>query len=205
MQPTRFLHPADGATERLSGFMAHLRSNGMMNGFSQTDAALRALDTINAMNIEEVRLSLKAICARDEEKFARFDDLFTAYWLNRGLEREQFQPSKNNKYVSGSSNHAGRTASGSSSEDGEAEAPDEGGEGGTSSRDGRLQASRTTTIEKTDFRKLMTPQDLDRAMALAERLARAIRDRRSRRRKAAKGGAGPRFLLHEGLDDSEGD
>ncbi|GAB4351822.1 MAG: VWA domain-containing protein [Oricola sp.] len=190
MQVTRFPERAAGPADRLAGFMAHLRMNGIPAGPGETETALAALGAVDAGNINEVRLALKAVCAGDADQERRFDDLFDAYWLNRGRKREgtaATHASRNMKATSGSNY---RLASGASDAEGEADTPDDdkedaAGRPGT----GRLVASRITTIEKTDLRRLMTPEDLGQAERIAERIARSIRDRRSRRRSAAARGA----------------
>ena len=55
--------------------------------------------------------------------------------------------------------------------------------------EGKLVGSRIKNLEKTDLRELMVPEDLARAEQLASKLANAIRDRRSRRRRASRRGA----------------
>jgi uncharacterized protein with von Willebrand factor type A (vWA) domain len=77
-----------------------------------------------------------------------------------------------------------------SSSPGKTDRPDDGdGDGeAASSGEGRLIASRIRQTERRDLREFVTPQDIRHAEAIAERLARTIRYRRSRRRKAAKRG-----------------
>ena len=43
MQTTRFPERAEGPAERLAGFMAHLRHNGIAAGLGETEIALAAL------------------------------------------------------------------------------------------------------------------------------------------------------------------
>ena len=186
MQVTRFPERAHGPADRLAGFMAHLRINGIPAGLGETETALAALGAIDAANMAEVRLALKAICAGDADQETRFDDLFDAYWRNRGRRRDSaaISSSAHQMQARGAGNY--RMASGTSEEAGEADTPDdesaeETGRSGT----GRLVASQISTVEKTDLRKLMTPEDLERAERVAEKIAKSIRDRRSRRRKAA--------------------
>ena len=185
MQVTRFPERAQGPAERMAGFMAHLRLNGVPAGLNETETALAALCAIDAGDIGEVRLALKAICAGDADEEKRFDELFDAYWRNRGRSRDRtaVTPSVQNMRAKGAGNY--RLASGTSDDTGEAVTPDEGTEGAAGrSGTGRLGASRIATVEKTDLRKLITQEDLEHAEQVAERIAKSIRDRRSRRRKA---------------------
>jgi uncharacterized protein with von Willebrand factor type A (vWA) domain len=202
MQVTRFPERAGGPAERLAGFMAHLRMNGIPAGLGETETALAALGAVDANRIGEVRSALRAVCAGDAEQERRFDELFDAYWLNRGRKRDgtaATHSSRNTKAQSGSNY---RLASGATDDDGDADTPDDetAGEAGRSGT-GRLVASKISTIEKTDLRKLMTPEDLELAERVAEKIARSIRDRRSRRRKAALSGDAldMRKILHKSV------
>jgi uncharacterized protein with von Willebrand factor type A (vWA) domain len=88
MQVTRFPERAGGPAERLAGFMAHLRMNGIPAGLGETETALAALGAVDAGRIGEVRSALRAVCAGDADQERRFDELFDAYWLNRGRKRD---------------------------------------------------------------------------------------------------------------------
>lgn len=190
MQATRFHGRAAGPADRLAGFMAHLRMNGIPAGLGETETALVALGVVDALQTGEVRSALKAVCAGDFDQERRFDELFDAYWMNRGRERDRASVTRSSRDKQAGGFRGDRLASGESNEKGEADSPDE-GTGGTASRSGtgRLVASAVSTIEKTDLRRLMTPENLARAEQVAERIARSIRDRRSRRRKAAARGS----------------
>lgn len=192
MAVTRFPARAHGVADRMAGFMAHLRLNGIPAGLPETETALRALAAIDPLDRRQARSALKAICATDADRQARFDDLFDAYWLNGDRRtRPGAEPRDRTDRPSVRTPRAAfveRALAG-----GDAGTPDEAdgdGDGeAAQSGTGRLVASRIARIDKIDLRELMTPDDLARAEAVAERLARAIRDRRSRRRKAARRGA----------------
>ncbi|MEM7256918.1 MAG: VWA domain-containing protein [Pseudomonadota bacterium] len=192
MKPTAFPGTVSGVSERMTGFMAHLRGNGLFAGVTETQATLQALEQINLVNHHHVRLACKAICTNDHDNFSRFDELFDSYWFNRGreqagfaVEQQQSQKRKQNTF------QPGVDTSHQSSAEGSADHPDDGTSEGNASHngEGRLIASKTANIEKTDFRELMTPESLQQAEQLAARLANAIRDRRSRRFRADKKGA----------------
>ncbi|QKV17628.1 vWA domain-containing protein [Oricola thermophila] len=192
MQVTRFPERANGPAERLAGFMAHLRLNGIPTGLGETETALAALAAVDAGHVGEVRSALRAVCVGDAEQEKRFDDLFDAYWLNHGRSRDGTVVTHSARNMKAKSGSNYRMAPGESDEEGEADMPDEDGEGASAGDGtGRLVASKISNIEKTDLRKLMTPEDMTRAERIAERIARSIRDRRSRRRKAALRGAMP--------------
>lgn len=178
---TCFPARAAGPADRMAGFMAHLRANGLAVGVAETGAALEALAAVNAVDEAEARMALKAVCATTREDFARFDDLFAAYWHNRGREREgKAKASKSERQRSSQMAEMSGLAG-----TGRADRPDTDGAGEADANgEGRLTGSRTANLMRIDLREVVAPEDMAEALAIAERLARAIRDRRSRRRRA---------------------
>ncbi len=191
MRITRFPTRADGVAERMTGFMAHLRLNGINVGVAETETALLALDSINAINPEQTRLALKAICANNTDRYAKFDELFNAYWYARGRQRERKQATKEKPYEKDRwSNRSLLDDAMQAAGIGTIDTPDNSNDGeAEQSGDGKLVASTMVNINKADLREFMKPDDLARAQQVAEQMARAIRDRRSRRRRAAKRGS----------------
>lgn len=190
MRATRFPARAESVADRMAGFMAHLRANGVPASLPETEAALRALERIAATDAEEVRSALRAVVATDADRQDRFDDLFNAYWLNAGRVRHHDQDLEPNWRPSPRQTSNLALAEEISGGSGAADTPDNSGEGEAElSGEGRLVGSRVANLRKTDLRTLMTPQDLAAAQQIAYRLARAMRDRRSRRRKADRRGA----------------
>ena len=197
MPVTRFPTRAEGVADRMAGFMAHLRLNGINVGVAETETALLALNSIDALEPEQTRLALKSICANDADRYAKFDELYNAYWYARGRRRDRNQTAKetpkekdrwSNRSLFDNAMQASDGGDGgtldtpdnsNSDEDGEAE----------QSGDGKLVASTLFNINKADLREFMKPEDLARAEQVAEQIASRIRDRRSRRRRAAKRGA----------------
>ncbi len=182
---TRFPARAAGPADRMAGFMAHLRANGLAVGVAETGAALEALAAVHAVDETEARMALKAVCATCREDFARFDDLFAAYWQNRGREREgkAKAPKSERQRSSQVAEMSGMTGTG------RADRPDTDGVGeAEADGEGRLTGSRTANLMRIDLREVVSPEDMADALAIAERLARAIRDRRSRRRRADRRG-----------------
>ncbi|MEO1161007.1 MAG: VWA domain-containing protein [Pseudomonadota bacterium] len=186
MQTTRFLERSGSIAERVTDFMSHLRGNGIPVGFVETDAAMRAFATIDVVDVDAARMALKAICACNEDGFERFDELFTAFWLNRG--REKSGTERHDKIRNNASQRSNLmqtddgTTDGSSGAQSEVD-PETKGEASTGG-EGKLVASQVSNLEKTDFRELMTPDALAQAEQVASLIARQIRDRRSRRRRA---------------------
>ncbi|CAG1015590.1 hypothetical protein RHIZO_05108 [Rhizobiaceae bacterium] len=189
MRATRFPTRASGVADRMAGFMAHLRLNGLPAGLLEAETALRALERIAPTDPGEVRLALKAICATDADRRARFDELFDAYWLDAGRVRHRpAQAADSSKAAPRQTSHL--TVAAAAESRGTADAPENSGDGEADmSGEGRLVASRLANLRKTDLRALATPEELAAAETIAFRLARAMRDRRSRRREAARRGA----------------
>lgn len=182
---TRFPARAEGLADRVAGFVGHLRMNGMKLGPRETADALAALSEVDALDPAEARMALAALLVPDAEGWRRFDDLFDAYWFNAGRTRNgeasahvRVQSARPSLWAG----HFGETGGG------EAEAePDTAGEGDGEAEEteGRLLATRTATLARRDLRELTDEATLREAKAVARRIARAIRDRRSRRRRQA--------------------
>jgi uncharacterized protein with von Willebrand factor type A (vWA) domain len=191
MPATRFIEPASGPAERLAGFMAHLRLNGIKAGPQETGLALAALNAVAAANPREARFALKSLLATGRDSWGRFDELFDAYWYNAGRERAgtapatRTQPSRRpaiwTSQEGGGAEQAANPNLAVGADDGDAAAASGAGTG-------RLIATRTEALMRRDLRELTDPSELAEAAAIARRLARAIRDRRSRRRQSARRG-----------------
>lgn len=184
---TRFAARDPGPAARVSGFLGHLRENGLKLGVGETGLALAALAEVEAADPAEARLALKTVCAGCREEAERFDDLFDAYWMNEGRVRVRAMPARPaaDHVRSSRSGGDGPAAPGCSGapvgagdDEGEAET------GGT----GRLVASRIRALSRADLRELVTPEDSAAAEAIARKIGEALRDRRSRRRRAARRG-----------------
>lgn len=190
---TRFPGRAPGPADRVAGFMAHLRENGLAIGVAETAAALEALSVIDPTDLWQARRALKAVCTGCADDHARFDDLFDGYWRNRGRERTR-PASRRQDGSAGTTRNTRRPLVEAMAQGGagRTDTPDPDGEG-EADRDGtgRLAGSKVRNMMRKDLREFLTPEDVAEAEAVAFRLARAIRDRRSRRWRAAKSGARP--------------
>ena len=180
-----------GPVARVSGFMAHLRRNGFAVGPAETEAALSFLLAADPTDAAEARLGLKTLLTGDRGQWQRFDALFDAYWLGRGLRQavpagraaktgERNRPALWDKVLppETSGNVLGPMAPLAEGED-KAVGPT-----GT----GKLVASRQEVLARSDLRKLVDPEEMAEAERLAARLAHAMRYRLSRRRVAASRG-----------------
>lgn len=184
---TRFAGRDPGHAARVAGFIAHLRENGLRLGVGETETALLALQTVPHWQLQTARLALKSVCTGSHDDIRRFDDLFDSYWLNAGRVRDRAAPSN-----SAASKHAHSTAEakGQSSATGRADSPDDGAEGEVSQSEGtgKLIASTAQNLFKKDLRDIVATGDIHEAELLAIRLGKALCDRRSRRRRAARKG-----------------
>jgi uncharacterized protein with von Willebrand factor type A (vWA) domain len=137
-------------------------------------------------------LACKAVIPRTADQFDHFDALFEAYWLNGGREKRGILNGDSNKAMNPSvrsarSEYGDDPASGN--EAGKAEEADQDNAQDTAqSGEGKLTGSLSRNIDKVDLRELMTPESLEQAERIARQLAAAMRDRRSRRRRAANRG-----------------
>lgn len=194
MDPTRFISAAAGVSERVTGFMAHLREHGMAAGVTECTEVLRAIQLLDPLHSDDLRLACKVVCATCADDYRRFDELFDAYWFAHGRQRSTVRQADTSSTKSARSlfeHNAQQSSNTSGNSSGEQlDQPDSDGQDDHAhSGDGKLVGSRITNIEKTDLRELMIPEDLARAEVLARKLAMAIRDRRSRRRRASRRGA----------------
>ncbi|WP_299950302.1 VWA domain-containing protein [uncultured Ruegeria sp.] len=184
---TKFAARDPGAAARVAGFMAHLRNNGLRLGVSETDLALAALCEVNASHPDESRQALRAVCTGCKEEAAHFDSLFDSYWMDMGRVKQkivQSSPSKGDDNV-----HSSRDARGEDTGSaGSVNTPDGVDGEAESEGEGRLIATEVRNLMRTDLRDLARPKDISEAEEVARRLGAALRDRRSRRRIAARKG-----------------
>ncbi|HYM32582.1 MAG TPA: VWA domain-containing protein [Candidatus Cybelea sp.] len=183
--------PPAGAAARMSGFMAHLRRNGFAVGPGETELVLSTLAANEFPNADAARLGLKTMLSGSREQWARFDDLFDAYWFERGLRTvERLGQSTATR------SHRPRPdiwdkvlpADEQAEAQGRTDRAPGIGQGDGEKTSGRLVASAGDALMRTDLRTLVTPDEMAEAERTAERLARAIRYRLSRRRLPSRRG-----------------
>ena len=186
---TRFTGSDPGAAVRVSGFMAHLRAHGFHLGVAETETALRALSCVNPIIPSEARLALKSVCAGSVEDSVQFDMLFDSFWMAEGRVRHKMIPSNTNPAPKDAKSNRIDDAQ-STSGAGSIHAPEDTQDGEESYADGtgKLVASKAHNLMKKDLRELVSAEDIRAAEKVAICLGKALRDRRSRRRKAARRG-----------------
>jgi uncharacterized protein with von Willebrand factor type A (vWA) domain len=174
--------PEITVTRRLVGFVRLLRDNGFTLGLREAEDAVRAARAAGFAGAEPLRWSLRALLCSCERDWSRFDDLFDAYWLRRGMRRA---------VVSGGAGGARARRNGTPIAAG-FELPDRAeGEGDVADalRGGRVGgASAIESLAQADLRHIHDPDEIERLHALAERLAARMRHRLSRRDKARRRG-----------------
>lgn len=179
-----------GARRKIGDFVRVLRDNGFIAGLAETSDALIVLASPASLSPSRLRPALRAIFCSNKADWEKFDDIFDAFWLGRGV--------KSATRISGvlQKNPPGMESSKSGDRPGNPDgAPDhvqrrmgpdnETGENSPGLREG---ASRADSLAKTDFRHLANPADLAEAHAVAARLAKAMRVRLTRREQARSRG-----------------
>ena len=184
---TKFAGRDPGPAARMSGFITHLRENGLRLGVAEADTALTALTHVDATWPDQSRRALKAVCTGSKDEAERFDALFDAFWLDAGRVRSKTTPTlkaPNSDDIHSSREAQGQDAGGS----GQSTAPDSGEGEAESDGEGKLIATVVKNMMRKDLRDLVRAEDIAEAEEVARRLGAALRDRRSRRRIAARKG-----------------
>lgn len=198
MRPTAFIDPASGVSERIAGFIAHLRENGYRVGVRETQYVLTAAQHLNTLDSHELRMASQTILATGSDQFKQFNELFDAYWFNRGRQKNALAQSRSQPSTVDTRKlfQPGADSARSSDTKGDEQKDDadqvdssDAEEELAQSGEGKLMGSRVKNLEKIDLREFMTPENLAEAELIARKIARAISDRRSRRRIAANRGA----------------
>lgn len=179
------------ARARLAGFVRTLRLEGYPVGLAESRDALAILAGADLARPARLMPALRALFASRPADFERFPAVFDAYWRARRTGMRVV--------ASGASARRGldiRRWRGPDAGAGEAGPPDrvsrseDGAEPIETHEDGprRAGGSKAERLETTDFRHLTDPDEIARAHALAERLARRMKARLTRRAKAARRG-----------------
>lgn len=179
-----------GTRRKLGNFVRVLRDNGFIVGFAETDDALITLSSPASLTPSRLRPALRALFCSNKADWEKFDEIFDAFWLGRGMKSATRISGVLQKKPPGmdSSRSGNRPGNPDGAPDhvqrrmGEDHDTDENSPG---LREG---ASRATSLAKADFRHLANQNDLAAAHAVAARLARAMRVRLTRREQARRTG-----------------
>ncbi len=181
---TKFAARDPGPAARVSGFIAHLRQNGMRLGVQEAETAMAALTCVSANDPDIACRALKAVCSGNAEDSRRFEQLFDSYWRDSGRVRQKVMPSQHSsarEHV-----HSSRDGHGNTSGTGAAQTPETEDGDADSDGEGKLIATKMRNMMRRDLRELVRPDEIAAAEAIARRLGKALRDRRSRRHKNAR-------------------
>jgi uncharacterized protein with von Willebrand factor type A (vWA) domain len=175
---------------RVAGFARALRDNGFKVGLAETRDALAVLTSPAAARPSALRPALRTLFSATHSDWQRFDEIFDAYWLGRGMRRVQ--------QITGATSESRvslKRMAETQSPQGEPGLPDHverrhGSEGDLpQDRRGRREgASRGDMLAKTDLRHIVSPEDVAATHALAARLARSMRARLVRRQQVRRHG-----------------
>ncbi len=176
---------------RLAGFVRTLRDNGFAVGLAETRDALSILASPAAGRVSSLRPALRGLLSATRSDWERFDAIFAAYWSGRGVRNMQAVSTS-----AGAGRALGRPrAEARPRSDGPPGMPDrtQRGDGPESEIDadgrGRSQgASRTEALTSADLRHIVDPEEVEKAHALAGRLAKRMRARLVRRQQARRRG-----------------
>jgi len=188
---------------RLAGFVRSLRESGYKVGLGETEDAIRLLRSDVIKRPQRLKQAFRALFCGRLSDWTKFDDVFDAFWLGRGV--------KSGIKVSGSSSkktmktiremvdaqgpRQDTIAGDVDRVPGEEDDPSDDTPSGH-----REGASIADNLGKTDFRNIHDPEQMAKAHELAEKLARAMRIRLTRRDKQKR--KGPRLDLRKTIRHS---
>jgi uncharacterized protein len=173
---------------RLAGFIRTLRDNGFGIGLAEAGDALRVLAAPGFERPSAVKPALRALLCGRRSDWEAFDALFDAFWRGRGV--------KSRTALAGAGAAAKPSLAAPASQGSGSPGPAtdviraDGDTDVDAAPSGRREgASRTESLTRTDFRKLVAPEALAEAHMLAERLAQRMRVRLTRRARACARGS----------------
>jgi uncharacterized protein with von Willebrand factor type A (vWA) domain len=174
---------------RLAGFARTLRDNGFKVGLAETSDALAILTAPLAVGPASLKPALRALFCATHSDWARFDEIFNAYWLNRSVRKARTLAG-----TSLANRQSARTLKDVGPRGGKPGLPDHverRNEQSNFAGDGRGKregASRHENLARADLRNVVDPIDIEQAYALAARLARVMRARLIRRERVRRHG-----------------
>ncbi len=178
----------ESARAKLSFFVKTLRDNGFVIGLAETRDALEIISGPSAARASLLRPALRALFCSRQSDWQKFDEIFDAYWLARGMKsatRTSGAPQKAPAGLQNAPSGKRGPADNQNTDNVERGEGSDTSEAGQSKREG---ASQTELLAHTDFRHITDPQELAKAHAIAERLAKTMRARLTRRMRARRTG-----------------
>ncbi len=191
------------AREKLVRFAKVLRENGYAIGLAETRDALKIISGPCSARPVLLRQTLRALFCGRQSDWRKFDEIFDAFWLRRGMKsatRVSGPPRKGTKAPQAGFAGAQGAGEGGQAEERRGKGQEEGEVASEPGKGMREGASRRESLALTDFRYLTQPEQLEEAHALAARLAQAMRARLTRRMKARR--SGPKLDLRRTIHKS---
>jgi len=171
---------------RLAGFARTLRDNGFAVGLAETRDALSILASPAAVRPELLQPAFRALFCATRSDWTRFDAIFAAYWLGRGMRRARLATDAASRNAPSMQRPVPSAAEGTPEHveagDGQAGSPIAG------RHEHAAAASAAEHLAATDLRRVVDPQEIAEAHALAQRLAHRMRTRLVRRAQARRRG-----------------
>lgn len=180
----------DAILGRIADFSRLLRRHDFSVGLGESADAARVAGEMGIQRPALLRQAFKALFCSRASDWQQFDALFDSYWLGKGMKRLM--------KVGGSAAASARPALslparqtpgdgavGELADQVSKTSGENSNEGATGKSEG---ASRSETHATIDFRKIADPQELAKAHDAAERLAKLMRTRLSRRENARQKG-----------------
>lgn len=173
---------------KLSGFATTLRDNGFVVGLAETRDALSVMGSDSATWPSRLRPAFRALFCSRHSDWQKFDEIFDAFWLKRGMKSATRVSGAPQKSPSGLQALAAGGRGLGDSQNADHVERREGSEQSQTGQSKREGASHTELITSADFRHLTDPADLAAAHDLAARLAHQMRARITRRMRARPSG-----------------
>jgi uncharacterized protein with von Willebrand factor type A (vWA) domain len=188
---------------RMVGFLHNLRDNAFSVSIGDGRDALRAAAALDLSRPGELRAALKPLLAIRRDERQRFDTLFDAFWLRRGVKHAE-RPATT---TTTSSQAQRRPSLGPVPEgvaafaDSISRAPADQAGAADNSTLRRGGASQAENLARIDFRHLDDPDDLAALDEMVEALALSLRRRLQRRRISGRHGTSLdlRRMLHASI------
>jgi uncharacterized protein len=177
-------HAGEAIRQRLAAFIRILRDNGFLTGLAESRDALALLADPIAQHGSRLRPAFRALFCGRRSEWEKFDEIFAAFWLGRGVKPALRTSglSPHQRMVPGQSSAASDPLANTGEPDRVARVLSESAM--VEGRGRREGASAAESFAKTDFRHMTDPAEIEAAYALAERLARCMRVRLTRRFRA---------------------
>ena len=180
--------PGPAMRRRLAGFVVTLRDAGFVIGQAEAQDAARLIAGPLADRPEGLRAGLRALFASRRSDLARFDELFDAFWRARGvrsvvrIDAEALAARSPRRFQHGPGANDARLEP---SQIGGARGRDDGAAEGGGRQGG---ASAHEAMSKKDIAAFEGERERAEAAEIAERFARAMRARLTRRERARRRG-----------------